>query len=463
MRSRLARLTLTVPFVALLTVCESDLTTTEVGSEDPTAVTGRRTTGASLVPCPNCTFEPKLYTRTTGKPVTEFIEFEGNPDGAYTLETYDLGTRGAESRLWLNGELMKVHTGLHQQDVVLDWENTLEVRLTGKPQSKLLVRVFQEVASVTVTPNPAKGKIPATQQFTAVAQDRNGIEIPRQTFTWESGNTSLATINAMTGLAKTVGEVHLNDAWSYTTVSTGEGPVQIIAHADGALDKQGAATWTVVYGFVYTTYRAPPPLGPLRIFQAPRPFRYDETRLSQMAETCAEEASNTVWLPEGGDRQQQFKQCYPLLGLSTPTRRRNIFGNYVPALPTPNVGLYGRYCGAGHPDGPWVMRARDGGYQPKDPIDAMCMEHDRSEEHHELDPQTDAVAATCIVRYGIESENLHEEGVRIEVGSARWDAFWSHWPAMAEARRHWLVVTRAPCSGLIYDNFLEERGLQRPM
>jgi len=52
-----------------------------------------------------------------------------------------------------------------------------------------------------------------------------------------------------------------------------------------------------------------------------------------------------------------------------------------------------------------------------------------------------------LVRYGIETETLHEEGVRIQPGSARWDAFWSAWPAMAEARAHWLIETAKICLG----------------
>ena len=37
---------------------------------------------SSATTCPNCTFEPRVYTRTTGTPVTNVIEFEGNPAGA---------------------------------------------------------------------------------------------------------------------------------------------------------------------------------------------------------------------------------------------------------------------------------------------------------------------------------------------------------------------------------------------
>lgn len=459
MQSHLARLTLTVSLVALLVVCDSDPTNSVTGTGDSSAADGAGSTAgvSSGIPCPNCTFDPKLYTRTTGIPVTEVIEFQGNPDGAYTLETDDLGTQGANSRLWLNGERMKTPDGLHRQDIVLGLENSLEVRLTGKPQSKLQVRVFQEVASVTVTPDSANARHPAKQQFTAMAWDRNDTEIPRQTFTWESADTLIASVDAVAGVgvAKTVGEVHLNGPWSYTTTSTGEGQAQITAHADDS-DKQGTATWTVVQGFVYTTYRPPLPARSRAI----KPFRYDETRLNQMAATCTIESSNTRWIKDGESHERQFQRCYPSLKLSTP--RRKIDGDLI--APSPNVGLYGRYCGEGHPHGEWIVVARGGDHQPKDPIDAVCMEHDRADEHHGLDAFDDALQATCIVRWMIETEELHEEGVRIreDTHPERWDAFWSQWPDMAEAREHWLSTTKTPCSLLTYKAFLDDRNLTKP-
>src|SRR5688572_4771975 len=167
--------------------CQVDLTTPDprpiergiagVAATDPTA---------GSVVCPACTFEPRLYTRSSGTPITEVVTFPGNPAGAYTIEIDDLGTRGANASVELNGEQLNVRSGKLRQDVVLDWANALHVRLTGKPGSKLSVRLFQEVASVTVTPGSARSRIAAALQFTAVAKDRNGVEIPRQTFNRKS-------------------------------------------------------------------------------------------------------------------------------------------------------------------------------------------------------------------------------------------------------------------------------------
>lgn len=474
MRFRTAAPALIVSLVFLIAACDSELTTTGDRSQNPTSRDGRPETSApstaSEDTCPNCTFGPTLYTRASGIPVTEVGEFEGNSEGAYTLETDDLETRGAESRLWLNGERMKVRTGFHQRDVALEEDNTLEVRLTGKPGSKLRVRIFQEVETVEVTPEQAEGRIPTSQQFTAVALDRNGVEIPSQTFTWESGDPSIALLDVPAGparevLARTVGPEHDTDAWSYKTTSTGEGTVEITAHADGS-DERGTADWDVVSGFVYVTYRAPPPgSGP---WSLPLPdafaYRYDEARLSEMRRTCDGESSDTEWrdniIAQPG-KERQFKRCYPSLETSTPTRRKRTGRK---AVPTPNVGLYGRYCGGGHPDGGWFEDARSGGYQPKDPTDAVCMEHDRSEAHHEINPLRLKKAA-CIVRFGLEAERLYFEGQRVPGGSARWDEFWSRWPEMAESRSHWLDETTGvtTCGDLVvYENFLEERGLPRP-
>ncbi|HEU5185883.1 MAG TPA: hypothetical protein VFU01_15025 [Gemmatimonadaceae bacterium] len=451
--------------VLALMGCQADLTT-PAPRPDERGIAGVAATDptAGSVVCPACTFEPRLYTRSTGTPITEVVTFAGNPAGAYTIEIDDLGTQGANASVDLNGERLKVRSGQLRQDVVLDWENALHVRLTGKPGSKLSVRVFQEVASVTVTPASARSRIAAALQFTAVAKDRNGVEIPRQTFTWESRDLTIATIDATTGLATTTGPVHNMAAWNYKTISTGEGAVEIVAHADSTTDKSGTAPWTVVAGFVYTTYQAPLPLeSPKRATRpAPLGFRYDTPRLQAMAATCASESHNPAWRarPVGGG-ERLFKQCYPLLELETPTR------HWVPPTPVSdgfyvygsdtNIGLYGRYCGGGQPDGEWWDRAWLPGYQPKDPIDAMCMEHDRSEDLHEI-PASQLIKAGCILRYGIEAETLYEEGVRIQPGSARWNAFWSAWPAMAQARAHW-IGWASSCSGPIYTNFLNERGL----
>lgn len=474
MRPRLARLALAASLFLLFTACEADFTSSRVSRPDDVrglddGIETPQPSGSAGDACPNCAFGPTIYTRGTAVPVTETADFEGNPEGAYTLETDDLGTRGAESRIWLNGERRKVRPGLHRQDVSLTADNTLEVRLTGKPGSRLRVRIFQEVARVDVTPERAEGRIPASQQFTAVARDRNGVEIPGQTFTWESSDRSVAVLSVPTGpartvRARTVGSTHDPAAWDYKTFSTGQGRVRIVAHADGT-GEEGSGTWDVVSGFVYVTYKAPPPgSGPHSLpLGASFAYRYDEVRLAEMQGTCETESSDTEWWDNAVGQplvERQFKRCYPTLETSTPTRRKK---TKIRTGSRSNVGLYGRYCGGGHPDRDWFDDARDGHYQPKDPTDAICMEHDRSEAHHDIPPLRLKKAA-CIVRFGLEAERLYYEGERVVPGSERWSEFWSRWPEMAESRSHWLAETTGPtrCDDLTYANFLEERGLPRP-
>ncbi len=466
-----ARASAVAVLVALLAACGTDTTSPTAELDDAASRNGGRggTPGpvaSAPAECSTCTFEPRLFTRQTGTPVTEVVTFGGNPAGAYIIEVDELGTRGANSTVVLNGNLIEVQDGYLKRDIVLDWQNTLEVRLTGKPGSQLAVRIFQEIASIDVTPGVARSRIPAMLQFAAVAKDRNGVTVPGQTFTWASGNSTIATIGA-SGLATTTGPRYNMASFFYKHTSTGEGEVDVVATLDGTPGMTGAATWTVVSGFVYMTYQAARALSSAKRHErlTSVPYRYDIPRLQSMASTCATESANTHWRDQaiGGIGERQFKQCYPALELETPTR------NWVP--PTPftdgfyvygsdnNVGLYGRYCGGGQPEGDWWTMAGNGNYQPKDPIDALCMEHDVSEGLHDLDATANFAAAACIVRYGIEAERLYEEGVRIAPGSARWNAFWSAWPQMAASRAHWLRETSKICFGPIYNSFLSDRGL----
>jgi hypothetical protein len=186
---------------------------------------------------------------------------------------------------------------------------------------------------------------------------------------------------------------------------------------------------------------------------------------------CNIESHNQSWQDYALGGQRLFVQCFPTLALSTP-RVRTILGVDI-YDDVDNIGLYGRYCGAGHPGEEFYHNfANSGNYQPKDPIDAVCLEHDAQDTNHELstsDP-VESLLATCIVRYGIEAETLYEDGVRVQPGSARWTAFWNAWPAMAESRQHWLNVTRLSCPDGdvtvgpvtihgVYRTFLTQRGL----
>jgi len=452
--------------LAVVVGCEADLTTP--ASSDTSANESEVTTASSTVDpdtCLTCTFEPRQLTRGTGQPLTEVVEFAGNPAGAYTIEFDDHGSRGGQTNVELNGKRIHVRSGVVRQAVALDWDNVLKVRLAGKPGSRLDVRVFQEIASVAVTPATVTSRLPATLQLEAVALDRNGVAIPRQTFTWASHRLMVATVD-QDGLASTVGPVADMHAWNYKTISTGVGDVGFVARADGT-HMSGSATWTVTAGFVYTTFQAPRSIEDPN--HANRPFAvaysYDSTRIAGMIDTCGVETYNIKWRPQQapGIGERQFRQCYLRLETETPTR--HVIGNIEISGSDSNVGLYGRYCGAGQPDREWWELALAPGYQPLDPIDAMCMEHDRSEVLHDLHAIFDAATAACIVLWGIEADQLHEDGVRVARNSPRWNVFMNTFRDLADARAHWLHDTARACNNnvaQIYDNFLQDRGLDRP-
>ncbi|MEN8235785.1 MAG: Ig-like domain-containing protein [Actinomycetota bacterium] len=425
--------------------------------------------------CLNCTFAPRIYTRGSGRPSSDVVGFEGNPAGAYTLETDDFGTRGGRILLELNGKPVIVPAGEHRQEVVLDWDNTLEVSVVGMPGSQFRLRIYQEVASVVVTPNSKKSRIPDTQQFEAMALDRNDVEIPNQTFTWTSSDTTIATVDAG-GMAETVGARHLWERWEHWTIRSGEGPIQIVALADET-DVEGAATWSVSYGYVYVTLRLPH-RDEVGSIDGPgiREFRYDEARLDDMKDQCDSESGNEEWvfypLHPDPPAERLFKQCYPAWEQVQQARGSVFKGSKAPVI---NVGLYGRYCGGGHPVFPQKRGFADGEvddegepeevniYQPKDPIDALCMVHDVSGELMGLDNTLDAHLAACIVRWGAENDELYYEGNRVAEGSVLWDQFWNAWPDMAEAKNSWIQETSLICTGSVYDNFKEMFGLAPPV
>lgn len=425
--------------------------------------------------CPACTFGPRSYTRTTGQPVTETSTFAGNPLAAYIIEIDDHGSQGANATVVVNGRSLDARSGHIREPITLQANNQLQARLTGKPGSTLEISIFQEVHSVTVTPNLGLTRMPATQQFVAVAGDANGQPIPNQTFAWQSSDATIATIGASSGLATTTGAVNSTLRWSYNTISTGEGTAEITARAIGT-EVQGSVPWRISAGFVYSTFRASLPLAsPNRSSRpSPVPLRYDAARLITMRDRCQVESNNESWQDFAAGGELLFLQCFPTLEI-TNLHRFTILGvTFFDRIP--NVGLYGRYCGAGHPGEEFYQQhANVGSYQPKDPIDAMCMEHDAQEDNHELstsDP-AESVLALCIVRYGIEAERLFEDGVRVLPGSTRWNVFWNSWQPMAVARQHFLDLSRATCTddttlpggGTVpgpYSVFLFQRGLTPP-
>ncbi len=85
--------------------------------------------------------------------------------------------------------------------------------------ASLTVNLSSTIASIVVTPGTATlTAVGATQQFTAVARDANGILVPGVPFTWGSSATDVATIDLASGLATAAGH-------GATTISASTGAV----------------------------------------------------------------------------------------------------------------------------------------------------------------------------------------------------------------------------------------------
>ncbi|HUP88543.1 MAG TPA: Ig-like domain-containing protein, partial [Longimicrobiales bacterium] len=87
---------------------------------------------------------------------------------------------------------------------------TVTATTNGVPVSATLEIIAPAIASVAVDPQAASTNPNATAQFTAMARDAGGHDIPGVTFTWASSNTNVATVDA-TGKAtgKALGTVDI--------------------------------------------------------------------------------------------------------------------------------------------------------------------------------------------------------------------------------------------------------------
>ncbi len=110
---------------------------------------------ASQEACGGCTFGPRVYVRVGGKPTTEIHGFAADPEADYMIDIDDDGSQGADGSVVLNGEvLLSPRAGTDdasrhvRRPVVLAVDNTLEVRLTGKPGSHLRISILGGVAVI---------------------------------------------------------------------------------------------------------------------------------------------------------------------------------------------------------------------------------------------------------------------------------------------------------------------------
>lgn len=167
------------------------------GSNGKLFSSGTRVSGAEFAPCP-------AIARVDITPASAMIDTGAKQQ--FTAHAFDAGNNEVFGVIfsWQSSSTAIAtvdQTGLATAQAA----GTVEIRATGRGKQSapatLTVRDIPRVLT-TVTVTPATATIPATgaQQFTGHGLDQFGNEINGLTFTWESTNTNVATID-QTGLA----------------------------------------------------------------------------------------------------------------------------------------------------------------------------------------------------------------------------------------------------------------------
>ena len=164
--------------VVLLGACEADRTAITQPSLRASASSVSEATDL----CNRCAFGPRVFVRQTGSPVTETIHFSG-ASALFMVDIDNLATQGAAADVSLNGTSL-VADGLpahFNQLVTLKAENTLVVRLTGKPGSRLQIAIwlFKPVTLDAVTLEPGSVKLDGSPvPFNATITNHTGALVP---------------------------------------------------------------------------------------------------------------------------------------------------------------------------------------------------------------------------------------------------------------------------------------------
>jgi hypothetical protein len=139
----------------VLGACEADRSAVSLTQPSALRASSVSVSDAATL-CDPCTLGPLVFTRKTGTPVTETIRFSAAPV-AFIVDIDNLGTEGANADVSLNGTpMVREDSPSHvTQSLVLSNENTLVVRLTGKPGSQLRVAIWPlkpAVVSISIQP-----------------------------------------------------------------------------------------------------------------------------------------------------------------------------------------------------------------------------------------------------------------------------------------------------------------------
>jgi hypothetical protein len=149
----------------------------------PPAASSGTASGASAVDtCSTCVVGPIVLTRGTGAPVVHSWSVPATAGARFLLHLDDLGTQGANAQVFLNRDEIAWRfdeTGTRRHHAVLELsllaENTLTVRLTGRPGSQLRVALesVETVATATLTVLAENAGVPPTSgAFTGPANGR---------------------------------------------------------------------------------------------------------------------------------------------------------------------------------------------------------------------------------------------------------------------------------------------------
>lgn len=107
-----------------------------------------------------CRVGPVTFTREAGAPRVETLTFSASPGAEFVVDLDDLGSQGGAASANLNGvALLKGSERTYRETIAMQSENTLEVRLAGKPGSKLRVAIWplQPITIDAVSLSPGTG------------------------------------------------------------------------------------------------------------------------------------------------------------------------------------------------------------------------------------------------------------------------------------------------------------------
>jgi ZU5 domain len=160
-------------------------------------------------PCPACVFGPQVYRHLIFLPFTQKATFNADPAADYVIDMDDKGSEGADGSVTLNDQVVlaprtaaDVGPRHVRVGVSLRAQNTLLVRLTGKPGSKLVLQVQGGAKSV----GPSGGTV--TVPGGGVRLEIPPLALPQDTEINITSTPGAAPPNVLDGVAP------LGPAWS---------------------------------------------------------------------------------------------------------------------------------------------------------------------------------------------------------------------------------------------------------